>query len=380
MEKKDLHLESFKQALTSTIKSISEIKDCDINFGQNSKNNSLKSVNLPELKKLEKFEDYSLIRAKADSEALRLKYSDTRTFNLFKPRGNNAVKLYEIAERIRYEKLGCDQFKGIKKNLLYNYRSKTDKSNLIEDVFEDYLRSLIFKTKEIKNSNAQIKKIKKNLETNFKKNREKINQSINNQGKFNKVISTIISNMDIEDKEVHEDISEQNKEKDPLNKLENQKNEAKSQSEKEDNQTLDVNLSSVKDLSREEMQETKAEEIDASEGETEGRPKNIFSNTTIKYKVFTQDYDEIIKAEDLETETELIRLRSSLDQQLLQLKNFVSKLANKLQRKLLAKQNRSWNFDLEEGILDTSKLTRVIIDPFNSLSLKKKKKLILKIL
>ena len=85
MEKKDLHLESFKQALTSTIKSISEIKDCDINFGQNSKNNSLKSVNLPELKKLEKFEDYSLIRAKADSEALRLKYSDTRTFNLFKP-------------------------------------------------------------------------------------------------------------------------------------------------------------------------------------------------------------------------------------------------------------------------------------------------------
>ena len=177
-----------------------------------------------------------------------------------------------------------------------------------------------------------------------------------------------------------EDISEQNKEKDPLNKLENQKNEAKSQSEKEDNQTLDVNLSSVKDLSGG-NDKTKAEEIDASEGENEGRPKTVFSNTTIKYKVFTQDYDEIIKAEDLETETELIRLRSSLDQQLLQLKNFVSKLANKLQRKLLAKQNRSWNFDLEEGILDTSKLTRVIIDPFNShYLLKKEKKLILKIL
>ena len=62
----------------------------------------------------------------------------------------------------------------------------------------------------------------------------------------------------------------------------------------------------------------------------------------------------------------MIRLRQNLDQQLLQLKNFISKLANKLQRKLLAKQNRSWEFDLEEGILDTSKLTRVIIDPFNS--------------
>ena len=69
----------------------------------------------------------------------------------------------------------------------------------------------------------------------------------------------------------------------------------------------------------------------------------------------------------------MIRLRQNLDQQLLQLKNFISKLANKLQRKLLAKQNRSWEFDLEEGILDTSKLTRVIIDPFNSLSFKKEK-------
>ena len=92
-----------------------------------------------------------------------------------------------------------------------------------------------------------------------------------------------------------------------------------------------------------------------------------------KYKAYTQEFDEIIKAEDLETSDELARLRKNLDQQLLQLKNFISKLANKLQRKLLAKQNRSWNFDLEEGLLDTSKLTRIIMDPFNSLSFKKKK-------
>ena len=79
----------------------------------------------------------------------------------------------------------------------------------------------------------------------------------------------------------------------------------------------------------------------------------------IDYKIYTEEFDEIIRAEDLENEEELNRLRKkNLDQQLLQLKNFVSKLANKLQRKLLAKQNRSWNFDLEEGLLDTSKLPR----------------------
>ena len=78
----------------------------------------------------------------------------------------------------------------------------------------------------------------------------------------------------------------------------------------------------------------------------------------LKYKSYTEEFDEIIKAEDLENDEELNRLRKNLDQQLLQLKNFISKLANKLQRKLLAKQNRSWNFDLEEGLLDTSKLPR----------------------
>ena len=96
------------------------------------------------------------------------------------------------------------------------------------------------------------------------------------------------------------------------------------------------------------------------------RNYNYFGD--LKYKTYTEEFDEIVKAEELESVEELSRLRKNLDQQLLQLKSFISKLANKLQRKLLAKQNRSWNFDLEEGLLDTSKLTRVIMDPFNSLS------------
>ena len=105
--------------------------------------------------------------------------------------------------------------------------------------------------------------------------------------------------------------------------------------------------------------------------------KNNFGDQ--KYKFYTKEFDEIVVAEDLESEEELFRLRQNLDQQLLQLKSFISKLANKLQRKLLAKQNRSWDFDLEEGSLDTSKLSRIIIDPLNSLSFKKKKRQNLKI-
>ena len=113
MEKKNIHLENFKEAITSTVRSISEIEDCKVTFGEQTKN-TRNSVSLPEVKKLDSIKDYLILRANADSEALRLKYSDIEIFNNFKPKGNNALKLYEIAEKIRYEKIGSDLFKGIK--------------------------------------------------------------------------------------------------------------------------------------------------------------------------------------------------------------------------------------------------------------------------
>ena len=143
--------------------------------------------------------------------------------------------------------------------------------------------------------------------------------------------------------------------------------------EKENEQELSIDSRppDTKDLLGED--EKSIEEIDETREKTNIRPKSIFSEKGRKYKIYTDQFDEVIKAENLETKEELERLRSTLDQQLLQLKSFVSKLANKLQRKLLAKQNRSWDFDLEEGLLDSSKLTRLIIDPLNSLSFKKEK-------
>ncbi len=93
------------------------------------------------------------------------------------------------------------------------------------------------------------------------------------------------------------------------------------------------------------------------------------------YKIFTREFDEIEKAENLEKAEEIVKLRNNLDQQLINFKDLIIKLANKLQRQLMAKQNRSWDFDLEEGLLDSSKLPRIIIDPYNSLSFKKEKDL-----
>ena len=379
MEKKDTHLENFKQALISTIKSISEKNDCEVSFGKQA-SKGYNNVNLPEIKKLEHFQDFLTMRAKADSEALRLKYSNEDIFNTYKPKGKMAEELYEIAEKIRYEKIGSDTFKGIKENLAENYKEnkkniKNEENiseNLSAKTFENYLRSLFFEVEKNKNYTKNIKESKKSWDKNFKKNMNILKINLKNQEKFNQIISKIISNMNIENKNSDENkMQEENNLQGLSNQEKQEKNDQESKQQKDDQEfSTESDLLDIKNLTRENISD---EEVEGSSRVENRRTKTIFSESAKKYKVYTKEFDEIIKAEDLESDEELTRLRTSLDQLLIQLKNFISKLANKLQRKLLAKQNRSWDFDLEEGTLDTSKLTRIIIDPFNSLSFKKEK-------
>ena len=197
-----------------------------------------------------------------------------------------------------------------------------------------------------------------------------LNNSLLDQKKFNALISKIISQLKIDenidsDQKDTENLENKAKAKDKKNQesKDSQNNEA----------SIDTDLPDIDQLSSEIEKEIEADEEEQPLNSPNNRKSTKKNFGDSKYKSYTYEFDEIISAEDLETEEELLRLRQNLDQQLLNLKNFISKLANKLQRKLLAKQNRSWAFDLEEGSLDTSKLTRVIIDPLNSLSFKKEK-------
>ena len=165
---------------------------------------------------------------------------------------------------------------------------------------------------------------------------------------------------------------EKNDENESQSKPQNQDQKAKENDEKYEEMSIDSGVPDLENEAKDSDQTEQELEIeDNSRPDLKKRGNTNFGD--LKYKSYTEEFDEVIKAEELESENELLRLRKSLDQQLLQLRSFISKLANKLQRKLLAKQNRSWNFDLEEGLLDTSKLPRVIMDPFNSLSFKKEK-------
>ena len=371
MQKKESRLEFFKSAIISTVKSISKKKNCEIKFGKSTnQTSSEKFINLPEINKLENLNDFLLFRAKADSEALRLKYSDKDIFERYKPKGEMSQKLYQIAEKIRYEKIGSEDFAGIKKNLFIQYKENQLKlksnKNKLEESFDSYLKSFFFNIKE-------PKKPRVNFAKKFKQNLNFLKDNLNDQGKFNEKISEIISELNIDDKEFTEDREESDKNvKNPESQESKDKADGQiAEKENEQELSIDTRPPDTKDLLGED--EKSIEEIDEAGEKTNIRPKSIFSEKGRKYKIYTDQFDEVIKAENLETKEELERLRSTLDQQLLQLKSFVSKLANKLQRKLLAKQNRSWDFDLEEGLLDSSKLTRLIIDPLNSLSFKKEK-------
>ncbi len=377
MYKKEEILESFKTAIKSTVKSISNKDNIEISFGGNDIFNEENKLRLPEINEFQNKINFNLTRAQADSESLKLRFCNKKILKKFEPTGSKAKKLYEIAEKIRYETLGIKEYLGIKNNLINYYLKQKPPQNKQENIyfaFENYLRKEFFKLNDNNIENISPN-FRKNFDKVFKANINKIKENISHQENFNSTISEIIKKLEIEETSDYEEMD--NKKDDDSNKEVSKKEDSdqKKESKFDENQemAIDTNIPELDNLADENDKDSNEIEIEETSNDSEKRmrTKNNFGDQ--KYKFYTKEFDEVIVAEDLESEEELFRLRQNLDQQLLQLKSFISKLANKLQRKLLAKQNRSWDFDLEEGTLDTSKLSRIIIDPLNSLSFKKEK-------
>jgi len=379
VENKKEKIADFKTAISSTVKSISNSEKIEVSFGNDSSKSESNSIRLPELSSINNKLNYNQIRAIADSKSLRHRFSDPKIFKLHEPEGNISKQLYRISEKIRCEKIGTSYFKGIKNNIETFYQERVSGLDLkssedkIVESFENYLRTKFLNFENNSQIDKKLKSYKKDLNEKFKDKINQLNDFTLNQKKFNSLISELIANMNLDenlDKEEKRDDEQKNDDK--QNKTDNQQKKAKEKENKQDEMSIDSGMPDLENEAKESDQAEEDIEIeDSSQPDLRKKGKSTLGD--INYKTYTEEFDEVIKAEELENTEELTRLRKNLDQQLLQLKNFISKLANKLQRKLLAKQNRSWNFDLEEGLLDTSKLPRIIMDPFNSLSFKKEK-------
>ena len=368
--------ENFKIAISSTIKALAKKQDLNILFSDSPAKES-NVINLPKIN-FDSIDEYQNIRAIADSEALKIKYSDSELLKKFEPRGIIAKNIYKSAEKIRYEKLGSENFAEINLNFKNYYQKRfkeqnDDMFNSIEKAFDIILANHLLNLDLNLEDKKSLKNWNKIVDEQIKNNLDLLKKNISNQEKFSNILNSIIQNLKLEEKLSPNNSDNDNEQKND-NKLKDQNDNEINQDKTSNKQ--DFNIESIIPDIEIDANQSELESLIEDENNSNDEIKSSDikkNNNEIKYKIFTNKFDKIINAEEMVDPSEMIRFRENLDNQLKSFHNFISRLANKLQRKLLAFQNRSWEFDLEEGMLDTAKLTRVIIDPYNSLSYKKEK-------
>ena len=384
-KKEDNFKEKFKQALISTAKVISD--DYLINAKNKNKNLSSKNLDFFELDNLTNRHDFIRLRAETDSEALKRKFSNNEIYKKNIPTKRSCKILYGISEKIRYEVLGTKILKGISKNFKENYSQKLnlkrkDQLKSKEDVtipeaFELYMLKNFLNIELNQLTNKMLSFWEKDFNSSIGKHLNFLNKNFENQEIYNSKFSKILSEMDIFDSNDDDENNEDGGKNNEQNDIKNQEdsNEASKEQEKTKQDEDQNGVDGDYDFDQFQMDE-QLFDADSNKQSSEKIIQKLKTNINDKdYKVFTKQFDEIEKAELLETNEEITKLRKNLDQQLISFQDLITKLANKLQRQLLAKQNRAWEFDLEEGLLDSSKLPRIIMDPYNSLSFKKEKDL-----
>jgi cobaltochelatase CobT len=374
-----------KRVTASTLKAVSGNDDVDVVFAQSTTVTGRvvgDSAHLPAPPRWPKKSEMSHLRGTADALALKLRYHDETLHQRRAPRGEDARRVFDTIEQVRVEALGSRRLSGVAENLsaLLNERCKgyvgVSRKNPehLHDVIGLIVRQELtgapppdaaadmvdlWRPWVSKRVGAQVRYLQK---------------CVFDQDTYGETVSSMIQFLDLmdmdgtpEDEENHED--------------ENQ-DENQEQSDQPDSMgsDLDMEISLAPD-DGEPSDPTSGDDEQLMDGSDEPagpatrRPNwrldDPFQGTG--YAIYCPTFDQVMDAEALCEDEELQRLRTQLDQQISQHQGLVARLANRLQRRLLAKQNRSWDFDLEEGLLDAGRLARVIINPLHPLSFKMEK-------
>ena len=376
MFKKDRTNDYFKKSIESTVKAISEKKNLNIFFGETDKTKS-QDIILPSIKDPSEVIKVKKIRGMGDSASLMQKFHDSILHKKLCPSQENQKKIFDELESLRCEVLGSAEMPGVKKNISdfieieVKEETKNSKKISMEKTLKFLLRDLLLDDKFSIKYKKKLDDVSKKASLFLKNYKKNINDYLSDQEEYSKFVNELLSSI------LKENENTNQKEKDD----ENNEDDASNENEKEEDKNQSVDQQMFRDDKLENDQNDFVEENEISDNtEVSGDDTNIeFTSKTeeeglkadFKYKVYTSKFDSIINASNLCDNAETIKLRQQLDKQTDRLDSTITILANKLQRKLLAKQKRWWEFDLEEGILDSGKLARVIVSPENSLSYKK---------
>ena len=361
--------ELIKEAVAAATRALAEEPDLEVNFG------GISFLPNPPTHK----DELPSFRGKADSAACAKRYRKEKiSIDAGTPKLN---ALLANLEDVRVEVLGSKKYPGVATNLKAKFDEKCresqfleEKEDVLEIALEAWFRNILLDEKLSSDSTKSLKPWKKELRDKGLKFKNALQQTLDDQIKFSEVTRELLHVLEVGDMEP---LSEEDE---PSTDADNDDNS------NEEESTTEEEMSDESDLSQDSEMEEGTEDIDTEMGEAEDDSivdeneealtnqswlESLVGQTSnFNYKVYTRNFDEELKAEDLCSPEELQRLRKHLDQLMGPSKTTVSKLAHRLQRFLMAQQNRSWEFNKEEGILDSSRLHKIIIDPLTALSYK----------
>ncbi|MGI9414320.1 MAG: cobaltochelatase subunit CobT [Hyphomicrobiales bacterium] len=381
----------FKSALTGTMRAIAQDEELAVEYGAETPRIEPHRAKLPQVDHYLSEEVVAVSRGIADSFALRLARHDDKIHARLLPEGRNAQAVFEAVEQARCESIGARAMPGMSKNLEAMLDDRYQKQGVaklrerqdapLEEAVALLVRERLTGCPPPQTAGMLVDLWRPWIEEKAGEILDGLEHQIDDQSAFARLTRDIIAALDMADElgETADENDADNAEQEPESgemdadaegEAEEQEGQSSADAEQAEGDMEDGEQDAVEIEADDVFDDVDAD--DAPEGTEPWRPDFPLSNMPPEptYKVFSAAFDEVIAAEELCDADELQRLRDYLDKQLSSLQGVVARLANRLQRRLLAKQNRSWEFDLEEGILDAARLSRVVVDPLHPLSFK----------
>lgn len=383
----------FKKALAEATRAMAADGELAVAYSIDPPGLSNDTARLPQVSRRMTRQEVLLARGTADAYALRTRFHNESIHNKYMPQGNEARDIYEVMATARCEAVGARAMPGTAGNIEAKLEAEAlalgyDQVQSFKEVpmttaLSYYLRHVATGREMPPAVNNAMSQWKTMIEERSGDTFENLTDKMTDQAEFARFARQLIDDLgygdqlgedpdDMEqdegDTQAEEDQPDQEQPDTETGDTPDETESGEDQQPDDGEQSMDQQQAQV---SMDDSEETEGQEAEAPEGEPPFEPPVApISDADPNYEVFTTEFDEEVLAEELAEPAELERLRAYLDQQLEPLKGAVSRLANKLQRRLQAQQNRSWSFDMEEGLLDAGRLARVISNPTTPLSFK----------
>ena len=391
---KEAPSEPFKRAVASCLRAIARRSELEVTFAAERPGLSPGKARLPEPGRKMSRRDAAIVRGHADSIALKIACHDPKVHRKLMPGNPQARGVFDAVEQARVEAIGSRRMTGVAKNLTamlddHFHRGKydeiTDRADApLSDALAMMVRERLTGLAPPTAARKMVDLWRPFLEDKIGTRLDRLSRLTEDQAKFGDAVHDLLSELDLGSDTNSEADKDENQDDNRESESDQSGAEGSPESDAAQEMSADQAQESADEMSDSAMESAQASASDTfddgelGEDETPGeatRPNVRGANEPRgpEYHAFAPKFDEVIPAEDLCDHDELERLRSYLDKQLAHLQGIVARLANRLQRRLMAQQNRAWEFDLEEGILDPARLSRVVIDPYQPLSFKHEK-------